>query len=204
MDLFPKDFGCHKSSVSISDNEMDFFRSFADSLLSNQPNSKHISSCSSSNENLLNLNGDDMYFMQNCTSMSNFFDFGLSLPPLQQLQQEPQQLPLRTASQPHQRFEQTTSSRADKPIEKNTRKTNSKLPKKEIHTQQRSPLCSTSQDDKDGLGALDNLRTSRGSNSRGRKESELEKMIRAECSKKFKYEEGTSDTPYNTSKDRRR
>lgn len=209
MDLFPKDFGCPKSSVSISDTEMDFFRSFADSLLSNQPNSKHISSRSSSNDNLLNLNGDDMYFMQNCTSMSNFFDFGISLPQLQQeppqQQQQQQQRSTYQSQVGSQRFDQTSSSRDDKPIAKTTRKTISKAPKIEIHSQHRSPPRCLSQDDKGGgIGAAENLRASRGSHSRGKKESELEKMIRAECSKKFKYEDGTTDTPYNTSKDRRR
>ena len=194
MDLFSKDFGStHKSSVE----EMEFFRSFADSLLSNQPTSRHISSRSSSNENLANLNPEDMYFMQNCTSVSNFFDFGLSLPslPQQQQQQQQQQHTLLSSEEGIDYcFEPTNSSTEEKPTVKSTR--NSQMRKASKKDRSQSP--------NGDQGTDDHLKTSRGSNSRGKKESELEKMIRAECSKNIKYEDNQTDMQYNTSKDRRR
>ena len=193
MDLFSKDFGpSHKSSASINNEEMEFFRSFADSLLSNQPTSRHISSRSSSNENLVNLNPEDMYFMQNCTSMSNFFDFGLSLPPQQQLSSD---------EGINNRFDSATamSNTEAQATAKNTRNTLMRKPKKESN---RSPTQEKRSDQDQGMD--DHLRTSKGSNSRGKKESELEKMIRTECSKKMKYDDNQGDMQYNTSKDRRR
>lgn len=198
MDLFSKDFGpSHKSSASMNE-EMEFFRSFADSLLSNQPTSRHISSRSSSNDNLVNLNPEDMYFMQNCTSMSNFFDFGLSLPPQQQ------QHMLSSDEGIHNRFEPATamSSTEAQASAKNTRNTLIRKPKRESN---RSPtrISQENKSDQD-QGMDDHLRTSKGSNSRGKKESELEKMIRTECSKKMKYNDNQGDMQYNTSKDRRR
>lgn len=196
MDLFSKDFGpIHKSSASINE-EMEFFRSFADSLLSNQPTSRHISSRSSSSENLVNLNPEDMYFMQNCTSMSNFFDFGLSLPPQQQ------QHMLSSDEGIHNRFEPATamSSTEAQGAANNNRNTLMRKPKRESN---RSP-AHISQENKGDQGMTDHLRTSKGSNSRGKKESELEKMIRTECSKNIKYDDNQGDMQYNTSKDRRR